>query len=136
MKISSKYLIGYLSDVIRQFVLVLPKMSGYIKTFKDKNKKIMSFPIDNDMLLENYRTIWTKIEILKNIGLNASPVLDHIYTKAKARTYGDDVYINFCGLNLPEGSVGCGIFKIILIASLLAYEHKYYLLVYFRQLCL
>ena len=34
-------------------------------TFKDKNKKIMSFCIDDNNLLEKYKTIWTKNEDLK-----------------------------------------------------------------------
>ena len=34
----SKYLIGYLDDVIRSLVLVLPKMSGYVKAMKDKTR--------------------------------------------------------------------------------------------------
>ena len=33
---SSKYLIGYLDEVIRSLVLMLPKKSGYVKTFKIK----------------------------------------------------------------------------------------------------
>ena len=39
IKNNSKYLIGYLHDVIRPLVLILPKMSRYVKTFKDKNSK-------------------------------------------------------------------------------------------------
>ena len=39
-------------------------MSGYVKTFNDKNKKLLSLPIDDDMLLEKYKTIWAKIEDL------------------------------------------------------------------------
>ena len=31
---NSKYLIGHLDEVIKQLVLILPKMSGYIKTSK------------------------------------------------------------------------------------------------------
>ena len=31
------YLIGYLDEVIRPLVLILLKMTGYGKTFKDKN---------------------------------------------------------------------------------------------------
>ena len=40
-----KYLIGYLDKSIRPLVLILPKMSGYIKPFKDKDKnnKLMYF---------------------------------------------------------------------------------------------
>ena len=58
-------------------------MSGYVRRFKvkdgdkDKNYKIMSFRIDNENLLEKYKTIWTKIEDLKNIDLNALLVYDN-----------------------------------------------------------
>ena len=37
MKTNSKYLIGYLDEVIRPLVLLLPKMSRYVKTFKVKD---------------------------------------------------------------------------------------------------
>ena len=72
---------------MRPLVLILPKMSGYVKTFKVKdrdkykNKKLMSFPINDQKLLENYKTIWTKIEGLQNIELNALPGYDDRYIK-------------------------------------------------------
>ena len=37
-KVNSEYLIGYLDKVIRPLVLVLPKMSRYVKTFKVKHE--------------------------------------------------------------------------------------------------
>ena len=46
-------------------------MSGYVKIFtvkdgdKDKNNNLMPFGIDDEKLLEKYKTIWTKIEDLK-----------------------------------------------------------------------
>ena len=48
---NSKHLIGYLDKVIRPLTFTLPKMSGYVKTFKvtDK-KKIVSFRIDDENL--------------------------------------------------------------------------------------
>ena len=52
-KTNSKYLNGYLDKAIRPLVLIMPKMSGYIKTFKVKegdkvrNNKSMSFRIDD-----------------------------------------------------------------------------------------
>ena len=55
-KTSSKYLIGYLDKAIRPLVLRMPKMSGYVNTFKvkdgnkDKNNKLMSFRIDDEKL--------------------------------------------------------------------------------------
>ena len=60
----------------------------------------MSFHIDNDRLLEKYEAIWTKIEHLKNIEFNASPVYDDRHIKTKIRWYGDKVYTSFRGLNV------------------------------------
>ena len=65
---NSKYLTGYLLKVTRPLVLVLPKMSGYIKrqTIKDegkeKNMKLTLFCINDEKLLEKYKTIWIKTE--------------------------------------------------------------------------
>ena len=70
-KNNSKYLIGYLDDVTRPLVLVLPKMNGDVKTFKgkdgnrNKNNKSTSLRINYYKLLEKYKTIWFKIEDLK-----------------------------------------------------------------------
>ena len=46
------------------------------------------------------------------------------------RTYGDIVYTNFCGLNVPEDDTECESFAVISIDSLLVYKSKYYLQVY------
>ena len=54
--------------------------------------------------------------------MNALPVYDVRYTKAKRR-----IYTNFCDLNLPEDDVECESFTIVFIDSLLSYENKYYL---------
>ena len=48
---------------------------------KDKNNKLISFHVDDDKLLEKYKTIWTKIEGLLNIKLNDLPVYDNRYNK-------------------------------------------------------
>ena len=88
-KTNSKYLIGYLDKAIRSLVLIIPKMSGYVKALKVKdrdkvkNNKLISFRINDDKLLEKYKTIWTKIEDLKNIELNVLPVYDDRYLKTK-----------------------------------------------------
>ena len=37
-KSNSKYLIGYLDELIRPLVLIFPKINGYVKTFKIKGK--------------------------------------------------------------------------------------------------
>ena len=43
----------------------------------------MSSHIDDEKLLEKYKTIWNRIEDLKNIELNVSPVYDDRYIKTK-----------------------------------------------------
>ena len=35
---NSKYLIGYLDDVMTPLVLRLPKMNGYVKNFADQDR--------------------------------------------------------------------------------------------------
>ena len=85
-KTSSKYFIGIIFDkAIRPLVLIIPKMSGYVKTFKveDKINKLMSFVIDDEKILEKYKAIETKIEDLKNIEFDALPVYDNRYIKPK-----------------------------------------------------
>ena len=53
-------------------VLIIPKMSGYVKTFKvkdgdkDKSNKLMSFRIDYEKLLDKCKAIWIKIEDFLN----------------------------------------------------------------------
>ena len=58
-KTNSKHLIRSLDKVMKPLVLILPKMSGYVKTFKvkDKNNKLMSFRINDKKLLEKYKAI-------------------------------------------------------------------------------
>ena len=132
-KTNSKYFIGVKFDkAIRPLVLIMPKMIGYVKTFKVGNKinKLMSFRIDNEKLLESYQAISTKTEDLKNIELHALPVCDDRYIKTKIKTYDDKVYTNFRGLNVPEDDVECELFTVISINSLLVYDEKYYLQVF------
>ena len=110
----------------------MPKMNGFVKTFKVKKggNKLMSLRIDDEKLLEMYKAIWPQIENLKNIKLNALTVYDDRHIKTKIRTYGHKVYTNFRGLNVPEDDLECQFFSLISIDSLLLYDKKYYLQVY------
>ena len=67
------------------------------------------------MLLEKYKTIWNKIEDLKNIKLNALLVNDDRYVKTKIRIY------------VPEDDLECESFTVISIEFLLFHENKHYL---------
>ena len=101
-------------------------MTGYLKTFKVKegDNKLMSFCI---------KTIWTKIEDLKNIELNVLPVYDDRYVKTKIRKCSDKVYTNFHALNVPKDGMECESFTVISTDSLLAYDEKYYLQVFLNN---
>ena len=48
---------------------MMPKMWGCVKTCEDEDKesKLMLFGIDDEKVLEKYKTIWTKIEDLKKL---------------------------------------------------------------------
>ena len=87
----------------------------------------MSFHLDDDKLLEKYKSISIMIENLKNIELNALTVYDDMHIKTKKRTYGDKLHTYFRGLNVPEDCIKCASFEIISIGSLLVYKNKYYL---------
>ena len=76
---NSKYSIEYLDEFIKPLFLTLPKISEYIKTFKDKDgnkyNKLMSFRINDEKLLRKYKAVWTKNEDLKKIALKDLPIL-------------------------------------------------------------
>ena len=79
--------------------------------------------------------MWTKIEDLKNIKSNAIPVCDDRYTKVKIRTFGDKVYTNFHGLNVPEDDINVNLLLSFLL-SFYSYTTKNIICKYIRQLCL
>ena len=90
----------------------------------------MSFHIDDEKLLEKYKAILTKIEYFKKNELNILPVYDDGNIKTKIKTYEDNVYTSFRGLNVLEDDIECESFPVISIDSLLAYENKFHLEVY------
>ena len=65
--------------IIKPLVLIMHKMSGYVKTFKVKewDNKLMSFCINDEKLLVKCKGTWTKIEDLNNIELN--PLLWYLF---------------------------------------------------------
>ena len=85
---------------------------------KNKNNNFISLLIDDEKLLEKCKTIWNKIEDLKNIELNTLSVYVDSYIKTKIRAYGVYVYANCCGLNGPEDDIEYKSFTVISIDSL------------------
>ena len=48
--------------MLSDLVLIFPKIYGYIKDFKNKNNKLIPFHIDDNKILENYKSICTTTE--------------------------------------------------------------------------
>ena len=63
-KTNSKYLVVYSEKTVRPLVLVMNKISRYIKTFKveDKKRKLIFLRIDDKKLSQKYKAIWTKLK--------------------------------------------------------------------------
>ena len=61
---NAKHLTGYSDKDMRPLVLIIPKTNGYVKTLKveDKKCKLISFHINDEKILEKFKTICTKIE--------------------------------------------------------------------------
>ena len=74
--------------------------------------------IDDDKLLEKYKTVRTKNKDLKKIEFDALQVYDSRYIKTKIRTKVDNL-TNLPGLNVQEDGAECESFTIISINSLL-----------------
>ena len=70
-KANSNYLIRYSDKAIKPLVLIMPKMSGYVKTFKikdgdkDKSNKLMSFRIDHESYQKNIKLFGLRLKISK-----------------------------------------------------------------------
>ena len=60
---------------------------------------------DNKLLSNNYKIMWTNIEDLENTELKSLSIYYVRYLENKIRTYGDNVYTNFCDLNVAEDGV-------------------------------
>ena len=90
------YLIGYFDEFIRLFVLILPKMSGYEKTFKDnsgnknKNTKLMFLHNDDNNANAKVKPIGLRLKNCDDL-----PIYDDIQRKIKLTGYGDKVYTYF-----------------------------------------
>ena len=123
-----KFLIEHLDGVVRPLILIMPKMSGYVKTF-DGNK-LMSFRVDGDNPVEKYKNIWRKIGELKGFGLTALLIHGDKYIKTKIKTNDQKINADIYDLGVPEDGVDCNCMTIISINFLFIYNKKRYMQVY------
>ena len=75
----------YSDEAISPLVLIMPRMSGYVKIFKFEDKN----SIDDEKLFEKYKTICTQIEDLQILNQMLYESLMIEYIKTKIRTCSD-----------------------------------------------
>ena len=71
---------------------------------KTKNNKLMYFCINNNKLLKNITPFELRLKTCKVLNWMIYQY-DKRYIKTKIRTYGNNVYTNFRGLNVSEDGV-------------------------------
>ena len=110
-KTNSKYLIGYLNNVIKPLFLILPRLDGYVKTckIKDKDKyknnKMMSVRKDDDKILKNIKPL--RLQYFTVISIGSSLVYKNkyflqLYLDNCAYKIVDKQMIDYLGDNLFE----------------------------------
>ena len=71
-----KYFIGYKEDDnVKPLCIILPQMSGYIKCFENRGKR-MSLVIKDDNVLDRFNEFWNKIRKALNIKFHNMPAYD------------------------------------------------------------
>ena len=110
-KTNSKYLIGYLDNVIKPLFLILPRLNGYVKTCKIKdedkykNNKMMSVRKDDDKILKNIKPL--RLQYFTVISIGSSLVYKNkyflqLYLDNCAYKIVDKQMIDYLGDNLFE----------------------------------
>ena len=107
-------------------------MSGYIECLYDGGK-IMSFKIEDDVVLLKYNEIWNKIKKALNIKFHSKPVYDEIYMKTKVKAFNDIVTKVSSDNEIPKESIYYNCIAARNIDSVMKISKKDYPQVYLKQ---
>ena len=89
-----KYFIGYKEGkIVKQLCINLPQVTGHIKYFENKGKK-MFFVIKNGDVLDKYNEIWDNIKETLSIKFHSMSVYDEQYIKVKVREFNGVIKTN------------------------------------------
>ena len=97
-----KYFTGHKDDdfKIKPLLMMLPKMSGYIKNFNEP--KYMSFLVKEDELLKTYNKILNKVSISIKKEFDSEPVYNEKFLKTKIKSYEGKSNTNFHNSGTPK----------------------------------
>ena len=86
-----RYFVRYKEDeIIKPLCIDLPQMTGYIRYFEN-GRKIMSFAIKDDDMLNEYNEIFNRIKGALKINFNSMPIYNKKYTSSKIRELNDAI---------------------------------------------
>ena len=99
---SYKYFNGYQEDeIVKPLCIILPQMSGYIKHFENRAKK-MSFLIKDEEVGEQYEQIWGVIKNELGIKFHSKPIYENKYLKTEVREYDGAIKTNILDNGIPK----------------------------------
>ena len=107
-------------------------MSGYIEYLYDGGK-ILSFKIEDDIILLKYSDIWKKKKKALNIKFHSKPVYDEIYMKTKVKAFNDIVTKVSSDNEIRKESIYYNCIAAINIDSVMKVSKKDYPQVYLKQ---
>ena len=134
LKITFKYLCGYLNnDTIQPLCVILPQMDGYIKYF-DNGGKNMSFITDDEKVYDKYNEIWKVIRKHLKVKFAVNPVRDDRYLITKLKIFNKVNRTRFTNDFIPFERHHYNCIPAIDIDSVLKIDNKKaYLQVYLEQ---
>ena len=119
--------------MIRPLGIILSRMSGYIKYFKDSGEKNISFKIEEKSVYLKYNEIWKKIQNILNLKFHNQPIYDDKYLKTKVKIFNNTINKLFSGDKIPKERIYYICISAICINSVLRADKKNYLQVYLEQ---
>ena len=131
---TSKYFIGYLSDIdkISPLCIILAQMNGYVKYFENGGKN-MSFKIEDDEVHVKYNQIWNRVKELLRVKFYSEAIYDDRYIKTKVKTFSNIINTLFSGDGIPKKRLECVCISCLSIDSVLIVDKKNYPQVYLEQ---
>ena len=118
------YFVGYQDgEIVKQLCIILPQMSGYIKSFENGGKN-MSFLIKDDEVWEKYENIWDLIKNNLGMKFHSEPICKQKYLKAKQRESDGVIKTNFLGNDTPKESMNYICIACITIDSVMRMDKK------------
>ena len=121
-----KHFIGYQKGkIVKPLCILLPQMSGYIKSFENGDKN-MSFLIKDNKVWNKYDTIWEVIKDKLGINFYSEPVYEYKYLKAKVREFDGMIKTNFLSDDRPKENMHYTCIAGITIDSVLTKDKKNY----------